>query len=138
MVGVGWTVGSAISSSAKREAGRRGRPLGERVLACELGWRENCAWTASRGPKSRGRVVALHREPAAPTTEPEHRRQQRRWEPVGDGTLAVLAGSTVGGLPERVPLTMFTGAGDDGGPASSRALFLEERAGGTGIEAAVA
>ena len=75
VVGVGWTVGSAIGSSAKREMGSAGRPLGGRVLACELGWRESRARTASRGPKGelRSRVVALHREPAAPTTESEHR-----------------------------------------------------------------
>ena len=59
-------------------------------------------------------------------------------EKAGDWETAFLAGSAAGGLPERAPSMMFTGAGDDGGPASSRAPFLQERAGGTGIEAAVA
>ena len=38
---------------------------------------------------------------------------------VCDGETAFLAGSAAGGLPGRVPLMMFTGAGDGGGPASS-------------------
>ena len=59
-------------------------------------------------------------------------------ETVGDDETAFLAGSAAGGLPERVPPMVFTGAGDDGGPASLRAFFLQERTGGTGIEAAVA
>jgi hypothetical protein len=44
-------------------------------------------------------------------------------ETVGDGETAFLAGPAAGRMPERVPLLVFTGTGDDGGPASSQALF---------------
>ena len=58
-------------------------------------------------------------------------------EVVGDGEAVFLAASAAGGMSGRVSPTVFAGAGDDGGAASSRSRFLTERAGGTGMEAAV-
>ena len=56
----------------------------------------------------------------------------------GEKETAFLAASAAGGMPERVPPAVFTGVDDNGGTASSRSRFLQEHAGGTGIEAAVA
>ena len=50
-------------------------------------------------------------------------------EAAGDGGAAFLAASAAGGMSERVPPTVFTGAGDDGDTASSRSRFLTERTG---------
>ena len=59
-------------------------------------------------------------------------------EVAGDGEAAFLAASAAGGMSGRVSPTVFAGAGDDGGAASSRSRFLMEHAGGTRMEAAVA
>ena len=59
-------------------------------------------------------------------------------ETIGEGDAASLTGTAAGELPERVPLLVLAGAGDGGGPASSQACFLQDHAGGAGIEAAVA
>ena len=45
-------------------------------------------------------------------------------ETVGDGETTFLAGSAAGGMPERVPSLVFTGADDDGRPVSLRALLF--------------
>ena len=55
----------------------------------------------------------------------------------GDGEAAFLAASVAGGMSGRVSPTVFAGAGDDGGAASSRSRFLAGHVGGTGMEAAV-
>ena len=102
---------------------------------------ELCSDSASR---PRGRAAELWRVPPLGTSSADDgARAQTAAAAVGsetmdDGESVVLAGSAAGGLPGRVLLTMFTGAGNDGGPASSQELFLQERAGGTGIEAVVA
>ena len=57
---------------------------------------------------------------------------------VGDGEAAFLAASVAAGTSGRVSPSVFAGAGDDSGAASARSRFLAERAGGTGMEAAVA
>ena len=44
-------------------------------------------------------------------------------EVVGDEEAAVLAASVAGGMSGRVSPTVFAGAGDDGGAASSRSRF---------------
>ena len=59
-------------------------------------------------------------------------------ETVREGESAFLMASAAGELSGRVPSLVLTGAGDGGGPGSSQARFMQERAGGTGIEAAVA
>jgi hypothetical protein len=41
-------------------------------------------------------------------------------------------------MSEAILLLMLAGAGGDGEPASSRVCFMLDRAGGTGIEVAVA
>ena len=58
-------------------------------------------------------------------------------EVAGDGEAAFLAASVAGGMPGRVSPTVFAGAGDDGGAASSRSRFLAGHVGGTGMEAVV-
>ena len=61
-------------------------------------------------------------------------------EVMGDGEAAFLAASAAGGMSGRVSPTVFAGAGDDGGAASSRSRFFDgarrghRDGGGCGVE----
>ena len=52
---------------------------------------------------------------------------------MGEKEAVFLVASAAGGMSERVPLTVFMGAGNDGSTVSSRSYFLQEHAGG-GVE----
>ena len=56
----------------------------------------------------------------------------------GEGEVASRMSFSARDMSEIISVLVLAGAGEDGEPASSRARFVQDCAGGIGIEAAVA